>query len=392
LVASVSVFFILKTGDTLKFYDEIDYFKIVNNIVDKQIYSIDGLNLTAYRPPVYPLILSFVFKFSRSVIVLKFINLLFILLSAFLVYRIILHFESQSGGLLGSLLVLCYPVLLYATSILYPQTIGAGFFLIFLLLFFQGESSCPRLILASITLGVLILKITSFISILPIVGGYIFLVYPRRRRWHSLAYILFIPMLIVSFWTLRNYRTFHAFIPISTNTGINLLIGNSEHTQVNSGGNMDLLTYYEEVSKYKMNELEQDRFFRSTALKWMSQNKFRAFKLYVLKFLNHFHYRNRISVTAEYMRFTDIIMFLTYYPLLLIPLLRVFVFRKIKLENWEILLLVLYFWFGLVNAVFFTRIRFRLPFDYLLIILTGSFLSKLLVCCSKKKDEEMYAS
>ena len=50
--------------------------------------------------------------------------------------------------------------------------------------------------------------------------------------------------------------------------------------------------------------------------------------------------------------------------------------RCVPLTALEVLLLVLYVAAGMVYAVFFTRIRFRLPFDWLLIAMDAMFLAR----------------
>jgi hypothetical protein len=71
-------------------------------------------------------------------------------------------------------------------------------------------------------------------------------------------------------------------------------------------------------------------------------------------------------------------MLVSYGLLLGLAILRLLGARSIPLTSFERLLLSLYLLSALVHALFFTRIRFRLPFDYALILLAGLFLGKLL--------------
>ena len=70
-------------------------------------------------------------------------------------------------------------------------------------------------------------------------------------------------------------------------------------------------------------------------------------------------------------------MFVTYYALLSLVIVRLACFRQVRVEPWEICLLLLYSGFAFVSAIFFTRIRFRLPLDFLLMIVGGHFLGRL---------------
>ena len=66
-------------------------------------------------------------------------------------------------------------------------------------------------------------------------------------------------------------------------------------------------------------------------------------------------------------------MLLTYGMLLGFTILRLLQARTHPLTPLEVLLLSLYLLSAPIHAVFFTRIRFRLPFDYALILLAGQF-------------------
>jgi hypothetical protein len=70
----------------------------------------------------------------------------------------------------------------------------------------------------------------------------------------------------------------------------------------------------------------------------------------------------------------DWVVALTYYPLLLLALVRLAAFRRYPLERAESLIYLLYFVNAIVSAVFFTRLRFRIPFDFVLIAINAVFL------------------
>jgi hypothetical protein len=49
---------------------------------------------------------------------------------------------------------------------------------------------------------------------------------PRRSAGRAAAAMLVATALVVAPWTLRNWRTFHAFVPVRTGLGLNLFFGN----------------------------------------------------------------------------------------------------------------------------------------------------------------------
>ncbi|MGB6122822.1 MAG: hypothetical protein WBG80_13005, partial [Bacteroidota bacterium] len=74
----------------------------------------------------------------------------------------------------------------------------------------------------------------------------------------------------------------------------------------------------------------------------------------------------------------DAAMLVTYGTLLVFVLLRFLLFRRYQVTDLEKLLFFLYISNAFVQAIFFTRIRLRLPFDFLLISLAAAFVARLL--------------
>jgi hypothetical protein len=71
-------------------------------------------------------------------------------------------------------------------------------------------------------------------------------------------------------------------------------------------------------------------------------------------------------------------MFVSYYPLLLIALVRLALWRRYRFSFPELLLYLIYFGNALLAALVYTRIRYRLPFDFLLIAMVSIFVGRIL--------------
>jgi len=125
--------------------------------------------------------------------------------------------------------------------------------------------------------------------------------------------------------------------------------------------------------------VEADVFYRNTAINYILEDKAQAVSLYIRKFLNFFNYRNDLRTAGETSSLNDIVMLVGYGGLLFVLLVRLCSFRLVKLNEQDILLLTFYLLSAIVYAVFFTRIRFRLPFDYLIIFMDAMFLNSLVV-------------
>ncbi|MCX5641784.1 MAG: hypothetical protein NTY10_00865, partial [Candidatus Omnitrophica bacterium] len=114
----------LYLGSNFRFIDEKDYYTIARNIAFTFQRSLDGIHPSAYHCPGYPFFLSIFLFLGANVVFLRFLNFLALALSVCLLYRILKEEAPGLSGIIGCLLVACYPVLFYAAGTLYPQTIA----------------------------------------------------------------------------------------------------------------------------------------------------------------------------------------------------------------------------------------------------------------------------
>lgn len=373
LVYSISL------GNTLRYSDEQDYVTIANNLTFKGLYSIDGTHSTTYRPPGYPFMLSFFRFLGLNVICLRGFNYILFIITILLFYKILQKSFNTLAGLIAVFLIIFYPVLFYTAGTLYPQTLGSFLFIFFIyLLFYKVVSSIKYALLSGLVIGFLMLSIPTFIFVF--VVSLIFLIFIRRNFITS-SVIIMVAGIVIGAWTARNYFLFDAFIPFSTNSGYNLLLGNSPNTTANSGVNVDI-SKYAPISP-DMNEIEQDVYCKSKAVKFIVENKQKAIVLYFKKVLNYFNYQNELATTNEASILRDLLMLFSYGLLLSLFILRIVFLRKYSLTSIEYFFIILYLLNAFFQAIFFTRIRFRLPFDYLLIGIVAIFISNILKKYSK---------
>lgn len=363
-------------GDNLPWPDEKDYFKLASNIISTHQYSLDGVHPTAYRPPGYPLILSLFVFLGADIVHLRILNFIALGLCMYLLHKILKDRCSPFAATIGALLVVCYPVLYYTAGALLSETIGALLFLLIILLLTRTTKSYRVYFLSGLLFGYLILTIPIFVLIL---FGFVLWSYFCKISIDAkgISMTVVVAFLLVSIWCIRNYAVFNSFVFVSSNGGENLLLGNSENTTPNSGSNEDIISkYVAEASQFNLQEVEQDRYYRAKAIEFALNHKIYTLKLYAQKFLNYFNYRNKLATEEQASSVKDFVMLITYGPLLLLFACRIFLMKLFRPSAFETLLIILYLWSGLSYAVFFTRIRFRLPFDFLLIIVVAMFLHK----------------
>ncbi|MCB0076674.1 MAG: hypothetical protein KDD73_04570 [Anaerolineales bacterium] len=377
LAMAASLLLTLSDGDRLRYPDEIAYYHLGQRLVAGEGYVSDDGTPTAYRAPGYAHLVAVATAWGQRPLAAKVVNALCwglaVALAAWLAATV-----TPLAAPLTALLALLYPLALYTSSTLYPQTFGT--LLLMALLYFMARRTLGwhHAIAAGLLLGLLILTIPAFLTLAPLLLA-IFVV-RHRAAWgaalRDVTVIAGVALLCVAPWSLRNYALFDQPVPVSTNGGENLLLGNSENTRPNSGVNVDLTTYVAQTEG--MDEATKDAALRGFALEWISAHPRQAALLYVQKVANYFNFRNELATASEGSRLRDLIAFVSYYPLLLIALLRLFFVRRFPLSRTETMLYLLYVGNAFISALFFTRLRFRVPFDLLLIALVGIFVGRLL--------------
>ena len=134
--------------------------------------------------------------------------------------------------------------------------------------------------------GVAILTVPTFIFVLIVCAGWAVFTF-KEGAIRSSAIILVAALSVVAIWSVRNYIIFGEPVFVSTNSGVNLLLGNSKNTLANSGVNVDLQDYRPPSG---LNEVEVDKYYRNEAIKFILSDPYRWLKLYTKKVANYFNY------------------------------------------------------------------------------------------------------
>jgi len=359
----------VRLGDTLRYWDEEEYFIYVKNFLNTRNFTFDGNHPTALRPPGYPFILMALGAVGVDRIGLRMLNFVALAASIIILYFWLKDHLDAIAGLIAVGLTVCYPVLFYAAGTFFPQTLGASLLLLTLYIITKKTVRIWHAGIAGLLFGYLILTIPIFIFGILLIG--IWLTW-REHAWRTAVLFVLATGLVIGIWTLRNYRVFNTFVYVATDSGFNFLMGNAPETTPNSGLTIDFNKYKNEAAG--LDEIQADAYYRNRAVQFILDDKMHAISLYVLKVLNFFNFRNEMLTQGESSSLRDIVMLLGYGGLILILLIRIASFRYFKFSDLESFLLVFYLLSAFVYAVFFTRIRFRLPFDYLLIAFDAIFL------------------
>ena len=271
-------------------------------------------------------------------------------------------------------MALVFPVAAYAALTLFPQTLTATFLLLILLLLFEMQTntiSLQRAVTLGTLSGIAILVTPALLLILA--GAGILLWGLRLLSIRPLLIATIAACLVVSPWIARNWLVMGQPL-MATSSGWVLLLGNSK----NAAPGSSVPDVYEYTSRTDgLGEIERNEFFRTAAIEWIKANPTQAIVLYIRKFLQFFNFTEQYGTEGVGGVRVQAAVFLSYYPLLILMLVNLCITRWSKLSRREIFLFLFYLGAAAAYAMFITRIRYRVPLDYIVVVLAAIAIDKL---------------
>ena len=363
----------LMLGDTLRFPDERDYLAYARHLVDAGHYSLDGATSDAYRPPGYAMTLAPPIALLDSVHMVRGLHFMMLIVAAWWLAGLATRLcPNRAGGSIASdrdrlaalsLVGLAgYPVLIYTAGTLFPQTllalvVVAGTVLV------SGRRPIERPLstaaLAGLLAGYAAEVSPTALMLVPVLGWHC--VRPRRSggeerigRWRILGVFLLCAAVIPGAWLARNLIVLERPVLFSVNLAQNLDNAVLAADPLEDGATRppkDALGYGVE---------------RLAQLVSGSGN-------YAARLGEFFAVRNDMHVTEEASSLRDHVMTVSYTALLVLVGLRILLAWPdgtfaARLTRAERIALALYVLTALFHALVFTRIRYRLPFDLLLML------------------------
>lgn len=192
---------------------------------------------TAWLPPLYPLIIAGVFRVfgiytSLSAWIILAINCLFSGFTARSIWEIGSRFAGRRCGLWSGWIWALYPAAMqYAVRWIWEMTVTTALFTWVLVLALrmrqEPRNQTRRWLLFGLLWALIALSNSTLLLFLPVCGIWILMgtwKTPHALRDAVLAGVVFVAA--ITPWTIRNYRVFHAFIPMRGNFGAELYLGN----------------------------------------------------------------------------------------------------------------------------------------------------------------------
>ncbi len=207
---------------------------VAHNLLLGYGYSYFG-SPSAYMPPAYPLLLAGLFYLlGESWAVYLFLEVAQAaagLLLVFLVYRLALAlYRDQALARLAAILAALYPPFVEMCNEFHSINFYIVFGVItalFLVKTLQQPSRWDYLVYAALSMGILLLFRAETLLLAVLFAALLFLQRQGISRVTRSLLFLAIAYGVLAPWMLRNYRLFHALVPTTTASGINLYIGHN---------------------------------------------------------------------------------------------------------------------------------------------------------------------
>ncbi len=361
---------------------------ILNNLETSQILSVREVNGTPvpniFMPPLYPFFLySIKIFFNNSVFFLffiKFLQIVFSLISIYLFYTILLEFYSKNISYIGTIVFSFFPLNIYAISQISSITLQIFLLNIFLFSFikiFKGLDINKYLIIFSISSGLLILLRGEFFVFVIFSLLYLFL---KQRNFKNILLILIMTVLIVSPYLVRNYQIF-GVITVTKSAGYNLLKGNNPLSKVEGVGMFRGVEKIVPAVKIKLDELNsrgpikkhdliKDKILLDQAIKYIKEDPIRYIQLYFKKALSFIF----IDIESTYPNYYSIFNIVPKILISITAIIGIFMLFKLKIDLYNYFILYYLSNIGLFSF-FFILPRYNLSLLSIQIIL-GLYLLK----------------
>lgn len=356
--------------------DANGYWELAQKIVAGEDYSIYTPPRYVLRTPGFPAILAVpIALFGDQLLIARIWLALWGTMAVWATFLLGQRLVNTQAGLIAALIAAFSPAFVIFSTLILTETVFA---LAVLLSLWFGERVIAtlrasmvcskglalRAFIAGASIGLACLVRPSWIFAAPIFGGLIALI--SRRHWHAVLAAGLIctgTVLTLLPWGLRNQQVTGHFTLTTFWAGPSLYDG----LNPNANGDSDMRFFDADMERARMSEFEVDQKYKHLAWEFVKEHPQRTFEL---AFLKQSRYWNPVPNAEQFQRWWIRIPFLLWYCVLAIfTCVGVWVKRK---QIWTLVIClgpVIYF--AAIHSIFVGSIRYRLPAEYPLLILTA---------------------
>jgi len=259
--------------------DEIDYHALASHLADGSGYRLADGQVTARRPPLYPFVLSLLYRvFGANPAVARLFQVFLGTMTVWLTFLVTRRLLPNRAAWIASVLTAVNPFLIFVSGYLLTENLYIVLLLLVLLLVPKPTCEWRRIVPAALLLGICSLTRPTA------VGFALWIVFfalilgkePLGRRILAGVVICIIAGLVVLPWGARNHGVFGKWLFSTTHGGITFYQGNNaavlEYPQYHGGvAPLYMLPGYETLEKKP--ELEKDEEARAMGRQFLRENK-----------------------------------------------------------------------------------------------------------------------
>ncbi|MEO0137746.1 MAG: glycosyltransferase family 39 protein [candidate division WOR-3 bacterium] len=339
---------------------------------------------TSSHAPLYPFFLAFFYKFKITPLTYFLIMIIqagFSLSTVYLISKTARHFYGENTARIVEFFCGLYPPLIYYCAKLVPTTIFLLLLAWTIYRLLQAEEKMLRYyLLTGCILGLAILcDPIAFVFYPAIFSWFLF---SKKINFFRILVISIASIILLTPWTIRNYKIHHRFVPVTTQFGINFWIGNNpqatgtDYFKVLAPEKEDYILMTATLppllldSLNSCSEIERSEYYSRQALEFIKNNPLKFICLLVKKTYYYFWFApSSIYFSPDLEKYRSIYILL-YIPLLITGLAGIFLSVK-NHKDISLVLTVLGLIAGLYIFTHVGLIRYRLPVELYLLLFSG---------------------
>ncbi|MEJ2721014.1 MAG: glycosyltransferase family 39 protein [bacterium] len=284
--------------------DEIDYHAIASNLADGAGYRLADGQITARRPPLYPLVLSLVYRVTGGApAAARIFQALLGALIVWLVFLVSKRLLTPRAAWVAAGLAALNPFLIFVSGYLLTENLYIVLLLLILLIApqptWRWRMSAPM----GVLLGLCMLaRPTAFGIAVWIVAFDVLLGGGRVREKILRSVVVFaVAGLVVLPWAARNHAVFGKWLFTTTHGGVTFYQGNNgavlEYPQYHGGvAPLYMLPGYETLEREP--EVQKDEDARAMGMRFLEENKRRVPVLVWRKFARFWRFRSDTGMSG----------------------------------------------------------------------------------------------
>jgi hypothetical protein len=391
-VSILLIFIVVKIILISRFYEQGKYISDTSNIAGDAAHYIDiGENIYLYnsysddfsgfpteratwRPPIWPLVISFFYQFSSSFLV--FIILKTILITSLVIFTLLCLrkvFEFSGLYALLPLLILFEPQFKFYSLTFLTEDFTASLILLYFFMFINFKFTKLYSCLFGILSGIIIL--THPISLLFIVLTLTLLfIHHFNRNRVNLSLLYFCFCIVISIWPIRNHITFNKGPYLTTSQGITMAkswndsivyqFNNVDGSMIDPRSNLRYIKY--EGYKEFTGDIEESKLYKAATINFIKQSSLsELFKIAFVKIKSNFNpfpekkqemFLNKLSIPFR------ILYLLLFFQTAYLLLFKRKYFNEIE-KNSLYFVAIIFFAQFLTAIIFYTGLRFNIIYS-----------------------------